>query len=72
MKFNTTLLLLLLLATASRGSAASLFAGSVTQFSLINEDLHVPGESPLFHCAPTEGELLSIEKVNLRPNPPTP
>ena len=32
----------------------------------------VPGESPLFFCGDTSNDIVTIETVDLLPNPPTP
>ena len=32
----------------------------------------VPGNSTLYHCKETEGDVLTIERVDIFPNPPLP
>ena len=33
-------------------------------------DLSVPGQNPLYYCSDPENDILTIEKVDLDPNPP--
>lgn len=70
MKLSTVLAVL----CATEASAASLlqkFTGGSSQVVLHEgPDLKVPGESPLQYCGPTDDHILTIEKVDLLPNPP--
>jgi hypothetical protein len=63
--------------------ALSLFAASATasnlfqqlaggSFSVKSSGPKVPGDSPLEHCGDTSNDVLTIDKVNLIPNPPVP
>jgi len=55
-----------LLATAH---GASIFGGR--QDVIANDDLKIPGNSPLELCpGDHENDLVQIEKVDLEPNPP--
>jgi len=57
-----------LLATAN---GLSIFGGS--QDVIINDDLKIPGDSPLELCqGDHQDDLVQIEKVDLEPNPPSP
>ncbi|PSN69338.1 phosphatidylglycerol/phosphatidylinositol transfer protein precursor [Corynespora cassiicola Philippines] len=38
----------------------------------INEDYKVPGDNPLYFCEDPANNILTIEKVDLSPNPPEP
>lgn len=54
--------------------AASVSAKSTLRdhdVSIKDESLAVPGENPLVHCENPKDDLLSIENVDLNPNPPT-
>jgi hypothetical protein len=71
---TTSLLLSLLYATAvSANIGFGLSVGGNTQEptpSTDDDDLKVPGQNPLFYCAKPEGDILTIEEVDLDPNPP--
>lgn len=43
-----------------------------TPFRSHDDDLSVPGDNPLFFCHDPEVDILTIEKVDLSPNPPVP
>jgi hypothetical protein len=67
MKFATTLISLLLGSFVASSSLP--FFGS-TQVA-IGTDVQVPGENPLTYCRDSQdGDLLTIERVDLKPNPP--
>ncbi|KAM0718857.1 hypothetical protein Q7P37_005929 [Cladosporium fusiforme] len=53
-----------LLATASAGS---FFGGPEVA---LDDSLSVPGDNPLQHCANPKDDILTIESVDLSPNPP--
>lgn len=57
---------------ATSASARSSIFGSSQQLAPADEDLSVPGESPLFFCADPKDNLLVLESVDLDPNPPLP
>ncbi len=65
MRLSTTLLPLAL----SSFATASIFGG---QQKVLDAELAVPGENPLEYCAKTDAYTLSIDKVDLIPNPPLP
>lgn len=67
MKFPAAFLPLLF---ASLTTSTSLFSSS--QMILADEDLDVPGENPLKFCQKTDGYSLTINYVDLTPNPPLP
>ena len=64
MKLSTALVSVFLanFATAS-------FFGVAAQVPL-DDQLSVPGDNPLFFCSKPDEDLLTIEKVDLTPNPP--
>jgi len=63
--------LVLSLLTATAVSSRSLFGGS--QDALVDEPKHtVPGKNPLDFCADPKDYILSIDYVDLSPNPPLP
>ena len=64
------LLLASVLATAV-SARASLF-GSSPDIAPWDETLDVPGENPLQHCQVPEDDILTLESVDLDPNPPKP
>jgi len=68
MKFATTLLPFLLPALVA-STSLTLFGD---QSVLDDSDLAVPGKNPLVHCGETTGDILTIEQVDLSPNPPAP
>ncbi|ETI22652.1 hypothetical protein G647_06728 [Cladophialophora carrionii CBS 160.54] len=66
-----TALLLSLLSAASAVSSRSLFGGS--QNALVDEDkFSVPGKNPLNFCADPKDYILTVDYVDLSPNPPVP
>ncbi|EXJ58371.1 hypothetical protein A1O7_05796 [Cladophialophora yegresii CBS 114405] len=68
---KVTALLLSLLSAASAASSRSLFGGS--QNALVDEDkFSVPGKNPLNFCADPKDYILSVDYVDLSPNPPVP
>ncbi|PGH35937.1 hypothetical protein GX50_01262 [[Emmonsia] crescens] len=48
------------------------FAENQTPLSLADNKLSVPGDNPLNFCSPPEKDILTIESVDLSPNPPVP
>ncbi|MCJ1260305.1 Phosphatidylglycerol/phosphatidylinositol transfer protein [Lobaria immixta] len=67
MKFTATLLTLLF---ASLAASTSLFGSSQT--ILADDDVDVPGKNPLKFCQANDNYLLTIDFVDLTPNPPLP
>lgn len=67
MKFTATFLALLF---ASLAASTSLFGSSQT--ILADDDVDVPGENPLKFCQKNDYYLLTIDFVDLTPNPPSP
>lgn len=39
---------------------------------VVQEEHKVPGDNPLYFCADPANDILTIEKVDLSPNPPKP
>ncbi|KAI9691278.1 MAG: Phosphatidylglycerol/phosphatidylinositol transfer protein [Bogoriella megaspora] len=68
MKFATTLLALV---TFSSAVSSSWLSGD-DQVTIIDEELNVPGENPLTFCQKPDDNILTIDKVDLDPNPPAP
>ncbi|KAI9897014.1 hypothetical protein N3K66_008036 [Trichothecium roseum] len=69
MKFSAVTALSAFLAPAA---AASIFTGLAPDVA-VNEDLKVPGDSPLELCpGEHKHDLVTIESVDLSPNPPKP
>ncbi|KZF25418.1 putative phosphatidylglycerol/phosphatidylinositol transfer protein [Xylona heveae TC161] len=65
---------LVTLALSSVVAARSIWPGGLTEQTTprIQGDLSVPGENPLEFCRDTGEDILTIERVNLTPNPPLP
>ena len=57
-----------LLATAV--SARSSLFGSSIDVAPFDEALKVPGDNPLQHCQDPKDDILTLESVDLSPNPP--
>lgn len=53
--------------TLASVATASILGGSQ---HVLNEELAVPGENPLEFCAKSDDYSLTINKVDLTPNPP--
>lgn len=68
MKLTTTLLTLFLSSLATSSSLS--FFGSEQQ--VLDEDLKVPGDNPLEFCGKSDDFILTINNVDLDPNPPLP
>jgi hypothetical protein len=55
-------------------AATALLAATATARSLSftpqDDNLSVPGENPLEHCADPADDILALKKVDLSPNPP--
>ncbi|KAK5044721.1 hypothetical protein LTR84_010495 [Exophiala bonariae] len=63
--------LLFSLLTATAVSSRSLFSGN--QHALVDEPQHsVPGKNPLNFCADPKDYILTVDYVDLTPNPPVP
>ncbi|PGH27968.1 hypothetical protein AJ80_00222 [Polytolypa hystricis UAMH7299] len=78
MRSLTTTSLLTLFLSATTASAAALglsvgldFPGQLP-ISTADNDFPVPGENPLTFCSSPEADILTIEHVDLSPNPPEP
>jgi len=69
MKFTTTILPLFCLTLVSARSAW-LGGSSNDQLHLADDDFNVPGKNPLQFCSDPTEDLLTIENVDLDPNPP--
>ncbi|KAH0534214.1 hypothetical protein FGG08_007190 [Glutinoglossum americanum] len=69
MKLYCTLLSLLL-STLVAADSLSFFGGSQR---ILDGNLVIPGDSPMEHCRPSfEDDILTIERIDLTPNPPVP
>ncbi|MCJ1452162.1 Phosphatidylglycerol/phosphatidylinositol transfer protein [Mycoblastus sanguinarius] len=68
MKLTTSLLPLLLSSLAASKSLS--FLGNDQQ--VLGDDLNVPGDNPLEFCTKSDDYTLTINKVDLTPNPPSP
>lgn len=67
MRFSTTLLAL---ATAVSANPLNTFR-SEKQSLVRRDDLQIPGDNPLKYCDADRGDdIITIEKVDLSPNPP--
>ena len=63
MKFSLALVSLL-----SASAFGSIFGKSI---NISDEPLPVPGENPLLYCASPADYILTLDHVDLNPNPPT-
>ena len=70
MRLTSLLVSLLYAATASANIGFGFSLGGQDPLPSTDEDLRVPGENPLFFCSDPENDILTIEKVDLDPNPP--
>ena len=71
MKFLALATSALLTSTAcARSSGISVFGKGVDITPNIDSSLSVPGENPLQHCADPKDDILTLENVDLSPNPP--
>ena len=62
-----------LLTTLVASESLPFFGGqSQTPLRVSDGALEVPGESPLVYCQEPKEDILTIEHVNLDPNPPIP
>lgn len=68
MKLTTSLLPLFLSSLATSSSLS--FFGSDQQ--VLDENLKVPGDNPLEFCDKNDDFILTIDNVDLDPNPPQP
>ena len=67
MRVSSTVIALL---TAS-ASGLGLFRTDGDQSIVVNDELDVPGQSPLKYCdASRDDDIIEIQKVDLVPNPP--
>ena len=62
-------LLTLFLSCAAVSNTLSLFSSDQ---QVLDEDLSVPGDNPLYYCQKTDKSILRIDYVDLTPNPPEP
>ncbi|KAK5011700.1 ML domain-containing protein [Cryomyces antarcticus] len=68
MKITTVLAPLLLTSAVAASRLVNIVAG--TQQVALEDNLAVPGNSPLFFCSKADKDILTIEHVDLTPNPP--
>jgi len=64
-----TPLLISLLCVVTASSFGFSFGGQ-DPIPSTDEDLCVPGQNPLYYCSDPENDILTIEKVDMDPNPP--
>lgn len=64
-----TTLLVAALSAASVSATPSWLGGDQVN---IKEEYKVPGDNPLYFCSDPADDILTIEKVDLSPNPPKP
>ncbi|EEQ91301.1 phosphatidylglycerol/phosphatidylinositol transfer protein [Blastomyces dermatitidis ER-3] len=74
MRLTTTPLFVLLWSSLAVGAPPSLpwVANNQVPISLAGNELRVPGDNPLNFCFPPENDILTINWVDLSPNPPVP
>lgn len=65
-----TSLLPLALCVSLVASKSLSFFGDQTTLNVDDSDLSVPGENPLTFCHETGDDILTIDYVDLTPNPP--
>ncbi|KAI5839783.1 ML domain-containing protein [Morchella snyderi] len=66
----TTVALSVFVASANASNFFQQLAGNSNPS--VQSGAKVPGESPLYHCGSTSDDVLTIDKVDLVPNPPVP
>ncbi|EEH41748.2 phosphatidylglycerol/phosphatidylinositol transfer protein [Paracoccidioides lutzii Pb01] len=73
MQLRAVSILALLLPSLAMGvPSLQLFGQPQIPFTPASQDLMVPGQNPFSFCASPETNILTIESVDLDPNPPTP
>ncbi|PGH00874.1 hypothetical protein GX51_05538 [Blastomyces parvus] len=72
MRLTTAPLVVLWSSVALGAPSMSWFADNQVPISLGDNKLTVPGDNPLNFCFPPENDILTIESVDLSPNPPVP
>jgi len=65
-------LTLLIAALSTSASAATLGSWGQSPLALPTPGKPVPGSSPLKYCGPTDDDILTIDYVDISPNPPVP
>ena len=70
MKASTILLAIVSPMVASANLLGGVGGFISPQQEVINQDLSVPGSNPLYFCADPADNLLTIDNVELAPNPP--
>ena len=65
----TTILLPLFLSSLATSSSFSFFA---SEQQVLDDSLKVPGDNPLEFCDNSDDFILTINNVDLEPNPPSP
>jgi len=58
------------LLSTSVAARSSIFGSSPAISPNVDGSLSVPGENPLQHCADPKDDILTIDRVDLSPNPP--
>ncbi|KAK2877816.1 hypothetical protein FQN49_001157 [Arthroderma sp. PD_2] len=73
MQFPSTALLALLLSPLALSAPSSPFFDIPSQIPITTEgEIRVPGVNPLTYCVDPSANILTIERVDLSPNPPVP
>ncbi|EFQ99924.1 phosphatidylglycerol/phosphatidylinositol transfer protein [Nannizzia gypsea CBS 118893] len=72
MRFSSPALVAVLLSPLALAAPPSLFRDTSQVFLHTDQDLKVPGVNPLEFCDDPANNLLTIERVDLSPNPPVP
>jgi hypothetical protein len=70
MKFFALATSATLLTSSYVTARSSLFGASVEITPNVDGSLSVPGDNPLQHCADPKDDILTIETVDIDPNPP--
>lgn len=68
MKVST--LLLAIAGPLAVSARSNLLGGLMSSQEVISQDLKVPGSNPLYFCEDPANNLLTIDDVDLAPNPP--
>jgi len=72
MKFLSVLLPFLYATVVTSFSLSVSFDGNQKALTTDGETIEVPGKNPLTYCADPKDYILTIDNVDLDPNPPTP
>ncbi|KAL3428406.1 phosphatidylglycerol phosphatidylinositol transfer protein [Phlyctema vagabunda] len=70
MKFSSSFVALCMSSLVASSTLS--FFGSDSQQQALGDDLSIPGDNPLTHCKAEPSDILTLDHVNLSPNPPVP